>query len=173
MAILVIVDMQKEFAAARDPSLIRRIVKAIKHHKGPICLLRYTNDIDGPGIVGHSDCFPSILRACEGKKVYRCLKEHDDGSAVVVGAAYREGLGRHRTFIMCGVNTAWCVGKTALGILKLKKKSKLIMPIWLNRNQLDGPDHLVTETVLSVFCRENKKRRKLTWHYPFPTVQKR
>jgi len=86
----------------------------IRSHDGPICFVKFPP----------SRIYKSLLTAAKGKCVFHCLKEMDD---VVVGATFAEKLGKHKHYIVCGINTPYCVLSTALGILKRRKNSTVTL----------------------------------------------
>lgn len=163
MAILVIVDMQPEYSAARNRSLQARIRQTIRAHQGPVCIVEYE---------GSGKTFPGIVKACEGKRLFRCVKFRDDGGDCVVGATFAEGLGRHRHYIICGVNTPYCVLGTATGILNNRKDAKVTLFLPGCRTQYDGDMREPTYAAAHTWAREDdykpaSKRRRFLRHKRF------
>lgn len=171
MAILVIIDMQPSFKEARCRALQHRIVKRIKRHNGPVCLVEYE---------GAGKTYPSIVRACKGKRLFRCLKNEDGGGQVIAGATLGEGLGRHSRYILCGVNTAHCVTNTAHTLMKWRKHCKVTIDWYCCRTIGDGPttparakydahERAASTGALCVWLREeegkprSRRRRFVTW----------
>lgn len=171
MAILVVIDMQPEFTEARCPVLRNRIIRRIRRHKGPVCLVEYE---------GAGKTYPSIVRACRGKRLFRCIKDEDGGGVVIAGATLGEGLGHHRHYILCGVNTAHCVTNTANKLLRERAHCKVTIDWHCCRTQGDGPttragakwngcERLASTGALCVWLREEEgkprshRRRFVTW----------
>lgn len=161
MAILVVVDMQPFYKQARSRSLQARVRRAIKEHRGPICIVKFENS---------GEVYPGILKACRGKRKFTCLKDRDDGGVVVVGATFGEKLGRHRHYLLCGVNTAYCVISTATGILKNRKEAKVTLLMHACATHYDEKaDREPSIAAAHVwkqeddYCPRAKRRRFLRW----------
>lgn len=110
-ATLIVVDMQPDFSAANDPSVIvgvtREILEAKRKNSG-IIFLEYSD-------TGRThEGFSSLIRGYRHKA--RVTKDDDDGSLEVVKALCRRGFGK-RTLRICGVNADCCVFDTVNGLL--------------------------------------------------------
>ncbi len=111
---LVVVDMQTKFHASQCRRTIKRvrgvIGKAIKD-KAKIVILEY----DGVTRYG-----PTDDRINEVVKDYpylhRISKNIDDGSRAIKHSIPEWELAPIQKFLVCGVNTAFCVRSTALGL---------------------------------------------------------
>jgi len=159
MSILVVIDMQPMYEAAQSISLRRRIQNRIRSHCGPVCIVEYKYE-------GSKCTYPGIMKACQGKRTFRCIKEVDDGGDCVVGATFAEGLGRHRKYILCGVNTAYCVLSTANGILRHRDNFKVLVDFPCCASPGDSTSSkAASEGACDVWLREdaNKGRRKVVW----------
>jgi len=157
--ILVVVDMQPVFPAARHKKLQARIRQTIRDHNGPVCFLEWG---------GLKGTYPALLRACRGKQMVRCTKFEDDGGDVVIAACKAEGLGSHKHFMLTGVNTPYCVIATANGILKADPDSKVTLLVRGCRTVHEGADRETTFAAVHVWAtaglymsRRNRGRRFL------------
>lgn len=160
MAILVVIDMQPAYSAARHLGLQARIRQTIRAHRGPVCIVEFE---------GSGKTYPGIIRACKGKRMFRCTKTRDDGGDVVVGATFAEGLGRHKHYIVCGVNTPYCVLGTATGILHHRKDAKVTLFIKGSRCTNDFSQREPTYAAAHTWAREDdykprSKRRRFLRH---------
>lgn len=97
--------------------------------------------------------------------MFVCEKTVDDGSALFVEVVRRKKLNHHRTFIVCGVNTPYCVLKTAIGIQRRRPSTKIIIPWKCVRGAYDYDDSDKNESMaaLSIWRHEDKKRRVIRW----------
>lgn len=150
MSILVIVDVQPNYPSA-DLALRKAVCRAIRAHRGPICILEYE---------GNGKTYPCVLKACKGRRVFYCEKNRDDGGEVVALGTYREGLGHHRHYKICGVNTAYCVLSTASGILRERFDSTVTILESACRTQFDDDRCNATRMAIDVWQREHYSRRK-------------
>lgn len=156
--IMVIVDMQESFKAARNEDLQRRIVHAIERQKragDPIIVLEYENS--GPTV-------DTIKRALSGyEKRWYLEKCCDDGGAEVGDCVEDEGLDVREGFFICGVNTAYCVISTARGIEdRYPDVPIMITPRCCRMREDDSvkktADNNFTEIVLSVWIEDRTQR---------------
>ena len=110
-ATLVVVDMQPDFSAANNPSVIVGVTREIleaKRKKSGIIFLEYSD-------TGRThEGFSSLIKGYRHKA--RVTKDDDDGSLEVVKALRRRGFGS-RTLRICGVNVDCCVFDTVNGLL--------------------------------------------------------
>lgn len=116
---LVVVDMQDEFDAALNPSVVigvtKEILRAIKTNS-PVLFLEYKNC--GPTHRGLLDLVKGYPRKA------RITKAGDDGSLEAIKAVQRkEWPFRHMR--VCGVNTDCCVWSTVEGILKRTENTQV------------------------------------------------
>jgi nicotinamidase-related amidase len=117
---LVIVDMQPEFAAVNNPSLLSAVIRKIRLAK----MLNY-------GIViveyGKADQFQEwtggdthlrIVKELDGYRHKTFVVKHvDDGSPQVMEAIEHYKFNRRHIYV-CGVNTCCCVYATVAGLAK-------------------------------------------------------
>ena len=113
MATLVIIDMQEHFLSARDTALQESICDLIAKQKsagGRIVLVEYSQ-------CGKS--VTSIRSALAGyDHVITVKKRADDGSTAILTSLRKVGWLDSPEFILCGVNTPYCVLHTARGLEK-------------------------------------------------------
>lgn len=123
---------------------------------------------------GEGETYPGIIKAASRnrrwrhgptKSICRMTKDTDGGGYGVVEVAQRMGMGRHKQFAVVGVNTGYCVLDTAREILKAKKGSKIILPVWCCRTQFDDDEHHTTEQLLHSFQREHFMRVTMTFDH--------
>jgi nicotinamidase-related amidase len=117
MDILVIVDMQSDFPASSDQSTIDAVIKQIGYARTrgqTIVVVEYKKK--------HYKYTPThyeIMLALEGYTHILVHKDEDDGSGNIMKALidqYGNALPQRLCFYMCGVNTGYCVGDTAVGL---------------------------------------------------------
>jgi nicotinamidase-related amidase len=116
MPTLVVVDMQRRFAAANDPDVIRNVcglVKAATSTHQPITILEYGSRPPAL-IMGYRRC--KILR-----------KYQNDGSPEVFATCLKNGFDTGN-FIVCGVNARACVKATVMGLLKIFPQARIEIP---------------------------------------------
>ena len=106
--ILVIIDMQPAFPAAKDVETVTNcldLIQAFKNENKRIVVVEFD---------GYADTHPELNAALKGyAKVERVKKEYDDGSYVLLRLL--ESPRYHIT--ICGVNLAACVARTVKGLL--------------------------------------------------------
>lgn len=157
MSVLVVVDMQRSFPAANCRSTQARVRRLVRSHRGPVVLVEFADS--GPTL-------PGIERACKCRYSFiRCVKNLNDGGAHVASALLNEGLGRHSRFVVCGVNTGYCVTETANGILRNLPRSRVEIDFRGCRDALDDPGtaKCVSMALLDVWVREDPSRRSVVW----------
>lgn len=151
------IDIQPRwFSQARNKTLQKNIVKRLGQHRAanqPAILLEYEE---------HDRTVPTIRRWFADEEVF--IKPQDNGAASVAEAVRDLKLGRHRHFIVCGVNTCCCVLGTARGILTLSRKFRVTLPVYCCRTPCDDKDHYVSDVLIRNFVLEDPKRRKHVWH---------
>jgi nicotinamidase-related amidase len=154
--LLAIIDMQVSYPAANNYDLCRSICDRIRLHKGPVAMVTWAND---------GEVFADIQREWEAKpNKFAVTKKQNDGSAALCLHINRnQHLRDLRTFVLVGVNTPYCVLETAHGILKRRPASRVVIPFDCVRSQHDDGKKHESEAALSVFLRENRKRRKVEW----------
>lgn len=169
MAVLCIIDMQPSYRSAQDAELRRRVCRLIRKHEGPVFIVEFD---------GNPKTYRSVLHASRSQQVVHCIKSVDDGSDVIIGAQFATGLGNHKNYVLCGVNTPWCVLNTAQGLLHKRKNSKvqIVAACCLTHEDLVDSFDFVTgptsEAVLRAWLREDdylsprKRRRSVSWKQP-------
>lgn len=114
---LVVIDMQEAFDAANDPQTIHNVKQLINKAKddlADIIILEYY-----PKWHGHTH--KEILELIDGYEFGRTLvKSEDDGSEAILDSGYTNTF-----FLLCGVNTAACVARTACGMSELFPQSQI------------------------------------------------
>jgi nicotinamidase-related amidase len=159
--IMVIVDMQESFKAARNEDLQRRIVHAIERQRklgGPIIVLEY--ECFGPTV-------DTIKRALSGyEKRWYLEKCYDDGGTEVRDCVEAEQLDIREGFFICGVNTAYCVISTARGIEAIYPDVPIMITPKCCRMREDDSvkktaENNFTEIILNVWAEDGPRR------YPF------
>ena len=116
---LVVIDMQPEFKAAKNPntviSVTAEIMKAMINHHA-IVIVEY----EGSG--SSHKAFYDLLK--DYPFVSRLTKKCDDGSGEIVTRLKRRGFPVNQIRV-CGVNTDCCVASTVYGLLWRLKTSKI------------------------------------------------
>lgn len=108
--ILVVIDMQGQFASANNPRTIAGCQKLIVNaslNTHPIMFVEY---------MGYGETLPQLTQlvgAFEPK--FRIHKTKDDGSEAVQETIKRCKV-KPKKFIVCGVNTGFCVLSTVIGL---------------------------------------------------------
>ena len=127
-SVLVIVDMQPAFAAAKCEKTTQNIIKLIKRAKkrwAKIVVLEY--DMHGPT---RKDIMKEVRKY---KYATTMTKFDDDGHAEVIAA-----VPSPKRIILCGVNFGACVLKTAKGLWENGfKKIKIV------RSACNNPDYFM------------------------------
>jgi len=147
MSTLIVIDMQKEFIASSFPHVIRGVRKQIKEarkRKDGIIFLEY--DLTGP----------TIKKVLDGVSFYdkqkwkRVKKEDDDGSKEAINALKEKQFNMNE-LILCGVNAEACVQRTANGLAKRLKKSKIIIQL----EACGGEEKTTTKELKNMLNRKN------------------
>ncbi len=119
MYTLVVVDMQSPFTASRKPSVVKQcqtlIKKAVKD-KAAILFVEYQD-------YGKTDTALTKL-AKDYQRAYHVIKNNDDGSREVIKTINAKRLPKQNLRV-CGVNTAYCVLATVLGLTKRLHNTKI------------------------------------------------
>lgn len=119
---LIIIDMQKPFRASQNESVQANVKKAI-----------FKAIKDGAAIMfveykGYVKTMPSLTRILSNAKYHRkytVTKPWDDGSDQIVDALDKNDFPKKKLRI-CGVNTAYCVYQTVLGLVHNHSMTKNI-----------------------------------------------
>lgn len=118
MYTLVIIDMQAEFPAACNKSVISKIEKEIDKaisNNSPIVFLEY---------VGYKRTISKLFNRVDGyENSYFIRKYEDDGSKPLINLI--KGFKLPKTLKVCGVNTDACVYKTVIGLTKNSSTLKI------------------------------------------------
>jgi len=119
MYTLIVVDMQHEFFAARNPKTQEACKKAIKNaikSKAPIVFLEY---------VDHGPTLPNLSKLTRNySKAFHVSKTEWDGSAESLQVLTANKIERSK-FKVCGVYTDCCVAATARGLVDRRPGSKV------------------------------------------------
>ena len=116
MPALCIVDMQTGFDS--HPFAIKGVLEQIelfKKHKWPIILVEYRH---------YGQTINQVMEKLEGYPVIKVEKSDNGGGEEVAKAlTLRRPLIKNIT--MCGINTCYCVGETAIGLIQKDYNVKL------------------------------------------------
>lgn len=126
MPSLVIVDVQKEFSAAKYvlPQVLK-LIKEFKEKKLPIIVLEYGNYAREEEVL-YYDTYKAIMANLTGYPFFKYkFKWIDCGSAEVI-QSLRELNYNSKKITICGVNTSACVAETVEGLIQAKYKINVI-----------------------------------------------
>ncbi|HEY9870731.1 MAG TPA: isochorismatase family protein [Candidatus Obscuribacterales bacterium] len=124
---LVVVDMQPDFPASKDPATlaaVQREVKRAMHFHCPVVLLEvpYFSPLDEEG---YKPTHRSIMQLLSGYDRYQVVQKiFSDGSLNVINTCEWKKYGTKR-FRVCGVNTDLCVLETVLGLARRLPESTI------------------------------------------------
>ena len=124
--VMVVVDVQKEFFAARYVK--EAIAEKIKEVKLPVIIVEYDCERykceESPR--PPRDTYEEVMQAVEQSPVWTLtVKKTDDGSSEIIEAAHRLGYASPE-FLVCGVNTGGCVKDTVYGLLEKYRTVKVL-----------------------------------------------
>lgn len=122
---LVIVDMQEDFRAAKKalPGVLKAIKNAIDE-KRFIVVVEYD---------GYSETTEEVFKAIGRHPHKRVVKYNDCGAGEIIGAV--GNLAGHRLEI-CGVNATYCVRETAEGLVEHGAKVKILPDaVWCSNGE--------------------------------------
>lgn len=126
MPSLVIVDVQKEFSAAKYvvPHVLK-LIKEFKANKFPIIVLEYGSIVNGEEV-----CYYDTYKIIMGHLIDYPLFKHkcklSDSGAREVDQALKELNYHDKEIAICGVNTSACVYETVRGLTIAKYKINVI-----------------------------------------------
>ncbi len=110
---LCIIDMQPFFISSQKPDVIKGVIHQIslaKRRRAGVVLVEYDD-------CGKTD--DRIVNAIGNyDRAITIKKFSNDGSVVILKAIKRERFFSRRHLRLCGVNTAWCIYETAVGLSK-------------------------------------------------------
>lgn len=114
--ILVVVDMQKQFAAASNPRTIaacQKLIANASQNINPILFVEY---------MGNGETLPQLTRLVESYEPKFRIHKHGDNGAHVVQECLARCKVKPEKFIVCGVNTGFCVLSTVRGLHRSPSK---------------------------------------------------